>query len=77
MGETKGKRKAKPPRKPAEIVPARDEDKQTRLPDEADEVVPFVDEEAAAEDEEQAAEDALGRRPRRRAGRSRGSHGRR
>ncbi len=59
MGETKGKRKAKPPRKPAEIVPARDEDKQTRLPDEADEVVPFVDEEAAAEDEEQAAEDAL------------------
>ena len=59
MAETKGKRKAKPPRKPTEIAVVRDDEKQAVLPDEGDEVVPFVDEEAAADDEELAAEDAL------------------
>ena len=59
MAETKGKRKAKPPRKPTEIAVVRDDEKQAVLHDEADEIVPFVDEEAAADDEELAAEDAL------------------
>jgi RNA polymerase primary sigma factor len=59
MAETKGKRKAKPPRKPAETAAARGEEKKTILPDEADEIVPVLDEEVAAEDEELAAEDAL------------------
>ncbi len=59
MAETKGKRKAKPPRKPAEIVAVHADDKPTIVPDEAEEIAPFLDEEAAADDDEQAAEDAL------------------
>ncbi len=59
MGETKTKRKAKPPRKPAEIPAVRDEEKGAILAEEGDEITPFVDEEAAADDEELAAEDAL------------------
>ncbi len=59
MAETKGKRKAKSPRKPAEIQAVRDDEKQPLLAEESDEVVPFLDEEAAADDEELAAEEAL------------------
>ena len=59
MAETKGKRKAKAPRKPAEIPAIREDEKQVVLPDEPDEIVAVLDEEAVADEEDLAAEDAL------------------
>ncbi len=57
MAETKGKRKAKTPRKPAE-APAHGE-VQKNFVDEPDEVAVLVDDEAVADEEELAAEEAL------------------
>ena len=59
MAETKGKRKAKVPRKPAEIPAIREDEKLVVLSDEPDEIVAVLDEEAVADEEDLAAEDAL------------------
>ncbi|MCX6099384.1 MAG: hypothetical protein NTX69_05160, partial [Candidatus Bipolaricaulota bacterium] len=59
MAETKGRRKAKAPRKPAEIPAIREDEKLVVLPDEPDEIVAVLDEEAVADEEDLAAEDAL------------------